>query len=188
MPNLKPLRDYSEHNVLNGFYAFDGPMPTTKGNFVKIASGWIPGETELVDLRSPGASYTNVVAQQVGLPSTVTKTNASGDNAIGVLLYDYREVDENSIPLRFDSAKQARMQCLISGQSAVILREGIVLYSGVNGGANPVVGVTPGAPAFLGTDGGVNVSGSISNASVKRVGTFLSLPNPQGWTLLDIQL
>lgn len=188
MPNLKSLRDYSEHDVLNGFYAFDGPMPTTKGNFVKIASGWIPGETELADLGSPGASYNNVVAQRVGLPSTVTKVAASGDNAIGVLLYDYREVDENSIPLRFDSAKQARMQCLISGQSAVILRKGIVLYSGVNGGGVPVVGVTPGAPAYLAADAGINTSGSLTNAGVKRVGTFLSLPNPQGWTLVDIQL
>jgi len=188
MPNLKPLRDYSEHDVLNGFYTLDGPMPTTKGNFVYVSSGYIPGESELVDLGDVGAHYTNTVAQRVGLQAKVKITTNSGQNAIGVLLYDYRETDENGIPLRYDTNKQARMQCLLSGQSAVILREGLVSYSGINGGAVPIVSITVGAPAFLGNDGGIQTSGSVTNAGVKKVGTFLSLPNAEGWTLVDIQL
>lgn len=188
MPNLKPLRDYSEHDVLNGFYSYSGTIPVTKGTFVKISSGWST-ESELAELGNAGAAYNNVVSQRVGLNTRVAACNASGDNAIGCLLYDVREVDENGLPLKWDAAKQARMQCTLSGQSTVILRKGLVLYSGVNGGAVPVVGVTAGAPAYLGTDGGVNTSGSLGNlANVTKVGRFLGVPDAAGWTLLDIDL
>jgi hypothetical protein len=186
MPNLRPLRDYSEHDVLNGFYAFSGSIPATKGTFVKIASGW-SSDAELSELGNAGAAYNNVVSQRVGLSTTVGPCNGSGDSAIGCLLYDVRETDENGILLKWDAAKQARMQCVLSGQSTVILRKGLVHYSGVVGA------VTAGGAAYLGMDGNVNgtVSGTATLASigtVTRVGTFLGLTNAQGWVLLDIDL
>jgi len=187
MPNLKPLRDYAEHDVLNGFYSWSGTIPQAKGVFVKISSGWSK-DTELSELGDVGARYNNVVSQRVGLNTRVAACTNSGDAAIGVLLYDVRELDENGLPLKFDAAKQARMQCTISGQSTVILRKGLVLYSGVNGGSVPVVGVTPGAPAYLGTDGGINVSGSLANTAVTKVGQFLGTPSADGWVLLDVNL
>jgi hypothetical protein len=187
MPNLKPLRDYNENDVLNGFYTLSGSVPTSKGTFVKIFSGWST-EAELAEIGNAGAAYTNVVSQRVGLASSVCPCAGSGDNAIGLLLYDVRELDENGLPLKWDASKQARMQCTLSGQSTVILREGLVLYSGVNGGNTPVVGVTPGAPAYLGTDGGINTSGSLTNANVTKVGKFLGIPDAKGWVLLDVQL
>lgn len=192
MPNLKPLRDYSEHDVLNGFYSLSGTIPATKGTFVKIVSGWST-EVELSELGDAGKHYTNVVSQRVGLPSQVAACNSSGDAAIGCLLYDVREVDENGIPLKFDSAKQARMQCTISGQSVVILRKGLVHYSGVNGGVVPVVGVTAGGAAYLGVEGGIvgTTSGTATLASigtVTRVGKFMGVPDANGWVLLDIDL
>lgn len=188
MPNIRPLRDQDEHDVLNGFYAWSGAIPATKGVFVKIASGW-SSDAELSELGNAGAAYNNVVSQRVGLTTTVGACNGSGDNAIGMLLYDVRELDENGMPLKWDAAKQARMQCVLSGQSVVIAQKGKFLYSGVNGGANPVVGVTPGAPAYLGTDGGINTSGSLSNlGNVTQVGRFLGVPNAQGWTLVQIDL
>jgi hypothetical protein len=187
MPNIKPLRDYNESDVLNGFYSWSGTIPVTKGTFVKISSGWST-ESELAELGNAGAAYNNVVSQRVGLSTQVAQCNASGDNAIGMLLYDVRELDENGMPLKWDPAKQARMQCVLSGQSTVILRKGLVLYSGVNGGAVPTVGVTAGANAYLGTDGGINVSGSATNANVTKVGKFLGVPDSKGWVLLDVQL
>ena len=188
MPNLRPFRDIDSHNVLNGFYSFSGTIPAIKGTFVKISSGWSP-DSELSELGDAGAHFNNVVSQRVGLSTQVAACNSTGDNAIGCLLYDVRELDENGLPLKFDAAKQARMQCVLSGQSTVILLKGTVLYSGVNGGNNPVVGVTAGAPAFLGTDGGINTSGSLSNLSnVTRVGRFLGVPDSHGWTLLEIDL
>lgn len=187
MPNIKPLRDLSEHDVFNGFYTWDGALPQDKGVFVKIGSGW-SNEAELADLAPAGASYDNVVSQRVGLTTTVEAVTSSGDNAIGILLYDVKEVDENDMPLRFDPAKQARMQCTISGQSVVVAQRGKFMISGINGGAVPVAGVTAGAPAYLASDGGVSTSGAKDNADVTRVGTFLGVPNAEGWALVDIQL
>ncbi len=187
MPNIRPLRDIDEHNVLNGFYTLSGTIPQGKGAFVKIASGWST-ETELAELGDVGAHFNNVVSQRVGLPTTVAVCNGSGDNAIGILLYDFRELDENQMPLKYNNQKQSQMQCLLSGQSAVIAQRGKFLYSGINGGNTPVVGVVPGAPMYLGTDGGINTSGSLTNAGVTKVGRFLGVPNAQGWVLVDIQL
>jgi hypothetical protein len=187
MPNLKPYRDYSEHDVLNGLYSWSGTIPVTKGTFVKISSGWST-ETELAELGNAGAAYNNVVSQRIGLNTRVAACNSSGDNAIGLLLYDVRENDENGLPLKFFPDKQARMQCTISGQSVVILQRGKVLYSGINGGATPYVGITPGAPVYLGNDGGLNVSGSLTNAGVTKVGKFLGAPSADGWVLIDVQL
>lgn len=188
MPSIKPLRDISEHDVLNGFYSWSGTIPTLKGVFVKVFSGWST-ETELSELGNPGQAYTNTVAQRVGLTTTVCPCAGTGDRAIGLLLYDVRELDENGIPLKFDPAKQARMQCTLSGQSVVIAQRGKFLYSGVDGGNVPLgVTVTPGAPAYLGSDGGISVSGSANIQDVTVVGKFLSLPDANGWVLLDVQL
>jgi hypothetical protein len=187
MPNIKPLRDISEHDVLNGFYTWSGTIPVTKGTFAKISSGWST-ETELAELGNVGAAYNNVVSQRVGLTTAVAQCTNSGDNAVGILLYDVRELDENGLPLKFFTEKQARMQCTLSGQSVVIAQRGKFLYSGVNGGATPVVGVSAGAPAYLANDGGINTSGSLTNAGVTKVGKFLGVPNAQGWVLVDIQL
>ena len=186
MPTIKPLRDVDEHNVLNGFYAWGSTIPALKGQFVKITSGWST-ESELVELGAPGASFTNVVSQRVGLSTTVGPITTSGDNAIGLLLYDVRELDENGLPLKWDAAKQARMQCVLSGQSTVIAQKGKFLYSGINGGANPVVGVTAGAKAYLASDGGITTTGA-SPATNTQVGKFLGVPNAQGWCLVQIDL
>lgn len=188
MPNIKPFRDIDEHDVRNGFYAWSGTIPTTKGTLVKISSGYSIDAELINDLGNAGAAYSNTVSQRAGLTTTVGPVNGSGDNVYGMLLYDVRELDENGLPLKWDAAKQARMQCTISGQSVVLVKRGLFLYSGVNGGANPVVGVTPGAFAYAGTDGGINVSGSVGNAGVTKVGQFAGLPNKDGWVLLDLNI
>ena len=39
MPNIRPIRDINEHDVLPTFYTWSGAIPTLKGTFVKIVSG-----------------------------------------------------------------------------------------------------------------------------------------------------
>lgn len=189
MPNIRPLRTIDEHDV-NPFYAFQAttaPLPATKGTFVKILSGWNT-EQEIQELGDVGASWANVVSQRFGVHSRVTNCNASGDNAIGMLLYDVRETDENGEKLIFNTRKLDQMQAVLSGQAVPIVSKGYFLYSGVNGGRLPVVGVTPGAPAFLGTDGGINVSGSVTNGGVTKVGRFEGVPDANGWVLIKLDL
>ena len=189
MPNIRPFRDIDEHDVRNGFYTWTGAIPASKGLLVKIGSGWST-ETELAELGNAGAGYNNVVSQRVGLTCGVGPVTQSGDNVYGMLLYDVREVDENGELLKWNAAKQARMQCTLSGQSVVLVKRGLFLYSGVNGGATPVVGVVPGAPAYAAADGGINVTGSAAGAAnqATKVGQFAGVPNAQGWVLLDLDI
>lgn len=189
MPLIRPLRTIDEHDV-NPFYAYQataGGLPVTKGTFVKIQSGWNT-EQEIQELGDVGAPWQNVVSQRFGVHSRVTACTSSGDNAIGMLLYDVRETDENGQPLKFYQGKIDQMQCVLSGQAVPIVSKGYFLYSGVNGGRNPVVGVTPGAPAFLGTDGGINVSGSVTNGGVTKVGRFESAVDGNGFVLLKLDM
>ncbi len=188
MPTLRPLRDIDQHDVLN-YFAFNptGTYPATKGNFVKILSGWST-EQQLAELGNPGAAFPNSVSQRYGIqPFVVTCTN-SGDNAIGCMLYDVRETDENGERLIFKPDKAAKMQAVLSGQAVPIVTRGVVLYSGVNGGNTPVVGVTAGAAAYLASDGGISTTGALNNAFVTRVGTFLGPADKNGWVLLKIIL
>lgn len=181
MPAIKPFRQYGEHDVLNGFFRFSGTIPAQAGTFVKVVSGWL-ADQHSNNLGDVGASYANEVSYRWGLPAQVGACSASGDITIGILLNDVREVDENGEKLIFKRQKAIENNWVISGEGVNILSKGYLLYSGVAG--TP----TAGAAAFLGTDGGVNVSGSVSNASVTRVGTFLSPKDASGWTLLKLDV
>ena len=189
MPTIRPFRDTDPKYVLN-YFTFNpsGSYPAAKGQFVKILSGW-NAEQNLAELGDVGAHYNNTVSQRYGIAPYVGTCTSSGDNTLGILLYDVREVDENGEKLIFKPEKQFRMQAVLSGQAVPILQKGIVLYSGVNGGGRNPATVTAGAPAFLGIDGGVNTSGSMGNlGNVTRVGTFLGPCDANGWVLLKIDL
>lgn len=189
MPTIRPFRDINQHNVLN-LYTFNpsGTYPAVKGTFVKVLSGWNT-EQNLTELGDVGAHYGNVVSQRYGIAASVATCTSSGDSAIGMLLYDVRETDENGEKLVYHPDKAARMQAVVSGQAVPILQKGLVLYSGVNGGGKIQAGaVVPGAPAYLGTDGGINTSGSLVNASVTRIGTFVGVPDANNWVLLKVDL
>ena len=95
MPNLRPFRVVDEHDVVN-LFKFSGTIPATKGTMVKIVSGW-DNDQELQLLGSPGASYNNTVSQRYGVQAQIAACAGSGDAAVGLLLYDVREVDENGI-------------------------------------------------------------------------------------------
>ncbi len=187
MPTIRPFRDIDQHDVLNLFtFNRTGLYPAVKGTFVKVISGWST-EQNLAELGDVGAHYNNVVSLRYGLASQVAACVSSGDSTLGMLLYDVREYDENGEKLIFNKDKQVKMQAVLSGQAVPILTKGMVLYSGVNGGGTPPT-VTAGAPAFLGIDGGVNTSGSVGNANVTRVGTFLGPCDKDGYVLLKINL
>ena len=189
MPNIKPFRDIDEHDVRNGFYTWSGAIPTTKGTLVKVFSGYSIDAELLDDLGNAGAAYNNTVSQRVGLTTSVCPVAGSGDNVYGMLLYDVRELDEHGLPLKWNTEKQTQMQCTISGQSVVLLKRGLILYSGVNGGAAPVVGVTAGAPAYAAANGCIGTTGSSDPYNpAKVVGQFAGIPNSQGWTLVDLDI
>lgn len=143
MANLRPFRDYNEHDVINMF-AFDGApdangVIATKGTAVKIASanGVQPVSTsalgsEVVELDLPaGNTYNNTVSYRYSAVPKISKATSS-DMAIGILLYDVRELDENGEKLSYNPRKAAEMNVVVSGQAVPVLTKGTLLYEGLN--------------------------------------------------------
>lgn len=178
MSLIKPFKDYSDHDVINLFRLNSGTLPFTKGNFVKVGSGIQTTDTTQ-QLGDVGAHFNNIVSQRWGAQPTVVPCTDSGDNTIGLTLYDVREVDENGERLIYNPDKAARMQAVISGQTVPVLnRASILVISGVNG--TP----TAGAPAYLGFSG----DGVMTSAGPVRVGTFLGPKGPDGWTYIKLNI
>lgn len=146
MPTLLPLRDYNEKDVI-GFYSFSGSIPQNKGLLVKIVgSGFVHGQDPTEMLGSPGATHPNTVSQRYGVPYKVGAAG-TGDNAIGITLYDVKEVDENGNLLKFRPQKAYEMEAVISGQTIPIATKGRFMYSGITGA------VTAGQKLYQGANG-----------------------------------
>ncbi|MEK6879621.1 MAG: hypothetical protein AABY22_08445 [Nanoarchaeota archaeon] len=186
MPNLRPFRDIDDHDVIN-LYSFSGTYPVNKGTFVKVVTtGWSTSQ-EIEELGNVGAAWTNVVSQRYGVQAKVAACNNSGDAAVGMLLYDGKEVDENGEKLIFHKEKQYKLQCFLSGQAAPFATRGTFLYSGVVGT------VTAGGNAYVGQNGELNATNSgtatlASIGTVTRVGRFLGTPDVNNWVLFKLEL
>lgn len=190
--NLRPFRDYSEHEVLN-LFAFSGASESasvmlTKGAAVKVsAEGFTTGPsntgayktTELLgDVGGTAFPFSN--SQRFGVRPKVTVAT-SGD-VLGLTLMDVRELDENGEKLIFNPRKAAEMNVVISGQSVPVLTRGVVLYSG-----SAIANATAGQLAVVS-----GTAGDLANISVLRtnevaVGKFLGNA-VNGTALLKIML
>lgn len=175
--NLRPFRDYSEHEVLN-FFAYSGAADSssviaTKGKAVKIsAEGFTTGPTnssanQPTDfLGDVGAAFPLSNSLRFGVRPKVTIAT-SGD-VLGLTLLDVRELDENGEKLIFNPRKAAEMNVVISGQAVPVLTRGVVLYSG-----SAIANATAGQYAVVS-----GAAGELANTSTLRtnevaVGKFL---------------
>ena len=175
MPNLRPFRDYDEHDVVN-LFSYSGTLPVNKGTIVKIVGNGWKNTDEIELLGSPGNAFGNTVAERYGVAAKVADA-ASGDTAFGMLLYDVKETDENGEKLIFNPRKAAEMNVAISGQAVPVLTKGVVLYSGVAG--SPTAG---GAAYWNGSEvSSVDGGGS-------QIGTFLGAKDDDNNVLLKINL
>jgi hypothetical protein len=185
MPLLKPFRDYSEKDVIN-LYTFSGQTSKeqiiNKGTLVKVVGeGWRPDVEPTELLGSYGDfSVNNVQAQRYGTPAKVTFCGTGAtDYPIGLTLFDIRELDENGIPLKYNPRKAAELEACISGQTVPIVTHGIFLYSGLTGA------ITPGAPIYAETNGGISAT---QKGSGKQVGVALGVTGVDGSCLIRLSL
>ena len=183
--DIKPLRSYSEHDVVN-LFAYAGTISTTagakvnKGSVVKITgNGWKNTDDVVEMLGSPGATYQGTVSQRYGVPAKVNLCQ-SGDTPLGILLNSVAEVDENGELLKFNPRKAAEMEVAVSGQAVPILTRGVILYSGA---------LTEGAVAANVSVYATN-AGELSTtaASHVKVGKSLGAKDTDGYVLLKIEL
>jgi len=184
--NIRPLRDFSEHEVLPTFYAWNpsGAYPQTKGIFVKIISG-ASADNTVGQIGDVGAHYQNVVSQRYGVPAFVGAVTNSGDSCIGMTLYDVRELDENGEKLILHPDKMERMQAIPSGWPVPILRRGFVQWSGL-GSASNIVGQGESAYLSPANDGTISASGN-ANVSTK-IGRFMGPRDSQGFVYLFVDV
>jgi len=184
---LRPLRDYSEHDVVN-FFAVDnaqdangviasaGTVVKVTGNgFQPVADSSLGGGTGFlgqipVDLGGtlgiPGLS--NVVSNRYVVTAKVAPAVKDDAAPLGITLMATQELDENGEKLIFKPGKAAEKGVVVSGQAVPVLTKGVVVYSGSNiaNTANVGDGIYVSATAGeLST-----VAGSV------KVGTLLSKP------------
>jgi hypothetical protein len=174
MPTIKPFRDHSPHEVINLFGV--NSTDANKGTLVKIATGWLTTDEFITD--TIGLAYANTVSSRYGVTARVTATSATGDTAIGILLHDVKESDENGELLKYNPRKQAEMGCVLSGQACPILTRGVVAYSGAHGA------VTAGTKAYVSGNGTIT---TVNNGQ-QAVGRFLGANDAKGFALLKIEL
>lgn len=197
MPNLLPFRDYSEHEVINLFAC---NTIANKGTLVAPVRSWKDNGTSTdkstngplqLSSTGPGKLYNNSVSNNFELIGTVTPVvnptwffpdNAHGV-AIGMLLKDVREFDENGEKLIFNSRKAAEMDVVIKDVQAVpVLTRGLVLVNDIDttnrggGGGSP----DNGDAAYVGSNGRIATDGSI------LIGRFLSRLDENGYALVKI--
>lgn len=139
MPNLKPYRDYSSHEIVDLFAISGASLPISKGTVVRLGTGIHSDLGGPIMAGSPGAAYPNVVSTRWNVqPLATVINNTGGGDAFGITLFDVRETDENGNKLLYSPQSQFERSCVLSGQACPILTRGIVHYSGVDG--NPVAG------------------------------------------------
>jgi hypothetical protein len=154
MPTLRPFQNYDEKDMIN-LFAYGGTIPANKGTIVKLqGSGFVPSQEALEMLGNVGAyAVGNVVTQRYGTVPKVTSTTSATDKAVGMLLFDVREQDENNQLLIYRPYKQYEMECALSGQTVPIVTRGTFAYSGVTTGGGLEGAIPAGANLYPANNG-----------------------------------
>jgi|TARA_R110000772_G_scaffold106701_2_gene208782 hypothetical protein len=120
---LLPFRQYDDNDVINMF-AYEGTN-VGAGTVVKVSAANLDNDLiDLVDggsafLTSQGNAYSPLAVNPLRVASA-----ASGNSAIGILLRDVRETDENGEKLRFYPQKKEELQCVLSGETVPVATKG----------------------------------------------------------------
>jgi len=192
MINLKPFRDYSEHDVIN-LFACD--TVANKGTLVKPVRSWKNNNGSDISNAGPlnltsngaGQKYTNIINDMFEINAKVTPVVNYTDNPkpIGILLNDVKEVDEHGRKLLYDKRKMELMGAVLKDyQAAPILTRGLILINEIEienrtgGGGQPDVGDV----AYVGNNGKIATDGIIS------IGTFLSKIDENGYCLIKLSI
>lgn len=182
-PRLLPLRDYSEHDVIN-LFSFDGET-VEAGTFVKVSSS--DGSKDPVELQTShgqwslnfpnlGNSAYPVAPNKIALASS----GARKHDVLGITLYDQKTTDENGEKYLFNPQKASENRVILTGQAMPVLTRGLVKLA---------TGAYVGSPDAVTNKYGVidNANGKVNAYSYATltgagytmdnvVGTFLGTP------------
>lgn len=186
-PNLKPLRSYSEHDVVP-FFAHVLPS-VNKGTLVTVTTA--EGNTNVSE-GGNDTPYVKVSGSLANTPTRVThfrkevawkiKSAATGDIPLGFTLYDVREVDQYGNKLIFqDRTRREEQDLVCSGEAVPVLTKGLVKINGFVGTPGPNSGATVSS-----TSGKVQVTNNPLASG--NIGKFLTTADADGYAIFKLEL
>jgi hypothetical protein len=195
MPNLKPFRDYSEHEVLS-IYAFTGTLPASRGTLVTAVQTWKNAEGPFALTGSSPRNLSpvgNSLSARFDVMGLVEADPKAPDNntklvPIGITLKDVREYDENGERLIFHPRKLAEMDSVLAGHAVPILTRGIVYVNDIDTGNYGGIEGNNGGLPDVGDAAYAGANGQIATDGIIPVGKFLSTIGADGYALVKINL
>jgi len=183
--NIKPFRDYDEHDVI-GLYALN-TATGRKGVFVS-PSTFNPTNYQGYTNIPVGTSADGTWSVRYAVNARVTASASGAQNVLGMQLYDVLENDENGIPIRFSPKYVKDAKAVVcSGEAVPILTRGIVEIWGFWGTPGP------GSGAFISNSGDGSLVVGLPDRTTtapnsQKVGTFLSSTGYDGYAILEVRL
>jgi len=188
-PNIKPFRDYDEHEVYNGFFSAN-VASLNKGTFVSIVAGG-SGNLNVIQganrpptpLLGAGPAYGNGPARVTSYRSEVkwkVQAAPSGTVPLGVALYDVRETNAYGESfLARPKYERIEQEVVVSGEALPILARGLIALKGFSGTAAPGSGINN-------CINGSGVVGAYTKGT--SFGRFLSAADYDGYALFKVEL
>ena len=142
---LLPFRQYDDNDVIN-FYSYD--LETGEaGSVVKVSAADLQDEpvqyTQRGDSNSWQTTMGNALSMYPEVPYKLTKVSdtGAGVRALGILLRDVRNKDENGENLLYYPRKKEELQCVVSGEAVPVATKGIFTINakGLTNGVAPSV-------------------------------------------------
>ena len=191
MSDIKPFRQYDEHDVIN-LFTFNGTTGTNgvllqAGKLVDIHTGW-KSDSDPVDLSSSasGLSLTGKGLSTTWSLSAKVQAADAGDQPIGMTLVAMRDEDENGEKLLYNPRKAAEMGVVIPGQSIPLATRGLFILKSDDTSGWTNVTFSAGQLLYAGASGEITTS-SNSGAN-KLVGTALGAKDANGYALIKLDI
>lgn len=189
IPNLKPYRNYNEHDVIDTFAHVDGSA--NKGSLVSIVTA--AGNTNVWNgPASPATPHIDVFGALTNVPTRAyavrhevtwkVKNAYSGEVPLGFLLYDVRENNIFGEKLIFKPRhERIEKDLVVSGEAAPVVTRGLFKINGFVGTPGPNSGAVPAL-----TSGYVLVTATTTDSA--NVGKFLTSADADGYALFKLEL
>jgi hypothetical protein len=181
---LLPFRQYDENDVIN-FYSLDAETGEA-GSVVKISSANLTDDPVKYVQRGDSDSFQTTLGKGLSMypevPYKVTKCSdtGAGVKAIGILLRDVRNKDENGENLLYYPQKKEELQCVVSGEAVPVATRGLFTINtrGLTNGIVPSVNDYA-LPSKNGTITGISSATPAKHSEhhAHNIGTFIATGN-----------
>ena len=189
-PNLKPLRSYDEHDVIEFFS--HTLSEANKGSLVAVTAA--EGNTNVwQNANATPPPSLDSFGQLAGVPSRAyadrkevtwkVKNATTGDIPLGLLLYDVRET--NSFGEKYiyrPRYERVEQDAVISGEAVPIVTRGVFKINGFVGTPGP------GSGGATSASGGYIAVAEYGATGVTTVGKFLTSADADGYAVFKLEL